>query len=216
MGEPAVNELRRALAERAEHGSRAPVCPPLEEFWDAQSGAVSAARTRDLIEHTTTCPACAEAWRLAHALGAMEQENPARRPSSGRWQVGLAAAAVVVLAIGVATQIPTERKRDPDAGYRSGQTLEIQSLVPESQPLPRDDFVLRWSPGPDGAVYAFTLTTESFEPVDAAEGLADPERRVDTERLAGLESGKRLLWRAEALLPDGRKVQSDTFFVLLE
>ena len=94
--------------------------------------------------------------------------------------------------------------------------MEIRALIPEDRPLPRDDFVLRWSPGPEGSIYAVTLTTESFQPVDAGEGLSDPERPVQEDRLVGLDSGARLLWRVEALLPDGRKVQSDTFFVLLE
>jgi hypothetical protein len=147
-------------------------------------------------------------------MGAME-ERARGRQAAPAWRFGLAAAAVLVLAVGLATLFPPGPSRD-DAGWRSGPTAQIRSLVPETTPLARAEFLLRWSGGPEGAVYDVHLTTESFSPVAVAEGLENPEWRVPEERLAEIAGGTRLLWRVDALLPDGRRARSATFFVLLE
>lgn len=211
---PEVDDLRRALADEAELGRRASDCPDPESFWAAQQGELSASTTRDLVDHTSHCPRCAEAWRVAHGLGAM-QGAADRRRSSTPWRVTLAAAAVVVLAAAVVSLFPPgERVGEP--ALRSGPRVAIEAMTDEAVPLPRDEFVLRWSPGPDGTVYAVQLTTESFAAVAMVEGLQRPEWRVPEDALEGIEGGTRLLWRVEAFLPDGRKVQSETHFVLME
>jgi hypothetical protein len=122
---------------------------------------------------------------------------------------------VLVLAIGLATILPPAPP-DGDAGWRSGPVAEIQSLIPETTPLARGELVLRWSAGPQGSIYDVHVTTESFAPVATAEGLDRPEWRVPEEQLAAIAGGTRLLWRVDALLPDGRRAESPTFFVLLE
>jgi hypothetical protein len=211
---PAVDDLRGALTDLAEEGLRAPGCPDPVEFWDAQRGELSASATRDLVEHTTRCPRCAEAWRVAHDMGAMREEAPGHR-SSMTWKVTLAAAAVIVLAVGLISVFPPgERVGEPV--FRSGQGVVIEALTDETVPLPRKDFRLRWSQGPDGTVYSVRVTTESFAAVAMVDGLDLPEWQVPEEALEGIAGGTRLLWRVEAFLPDGRKVQSETYFVELE
>lgn len=214
-GGPAADDLRKRFVAAAERSRPAPGCPGLESFWEAQQGELSAARTRELIEHTVHCPACAEGWRVAHAMGAMEQEPAQRQASSGRWIMAAAAAAVLAVMIGLTTLVPTAL-RDAQPVYRAGPSEIIRSLTPEEVPLPRSDFVLRWSPGPEGTLYAVRLTTASFSPVALIDGLERSEWRVESKQLERIESGTRLLWRVEALLPDGRRVQSETHFITLE
>lgn len=40
-------------------------CPPAEDVWDAFHGVLAPERRRQVVDHTATCPMCAEAWRLA-------------------------------------------------------------------------------------------------------------------------------------------------------
>jgi len=211
---PEVDDLRRVLSDEAERGRRATDCPAPDAFWAAQRGELSGSTTRDLVDHTSRCPRCAEAWRVAHGLGAM-QGAAGRRRVVTPWRVTLATAAAVVLGAAVISLFPPGKRVDEPV-LRSGQRVVIEAVTDETVPLPRDEFVLRWSPGPDGTVYGVQLTTESFAAVGMVEGLQRPEWRVPEGALDGIAGGTRLLWRVEAFLPDGRKVQSETHFVLME
>jgi hypothetical protein len=43
-----------------------------------------------------------------------------------------------------------------------------------------------------------------------------PEYQVPEEALAELASGERVLWQVTAILPDAQRVESDTFFAVVE
>ena len=190
---PEADDLRRAMSGAAESGTPAPGCPDPESFWEAQRGTLPPAETRE---------------------GALEGKTTAR-PAAAGWNVAVAAAAVLLVAAGLVFLVPPGG-RDGDVIYRSGRSVEIESTLPEGRPLPREDFLLRWTPGPEGTVYRVDVTTESFEAVAAVDGLAATEWRVPERALAGVGSGSRLYWRVEGLPPDGRPVRSETFVVTLE
>ncbi|MGH9389750.1 MAG: hypothetical protein ACRD1Z_09055, partial [Vicinamibacteria bacterium] len=97
------------------------------------------------------------------------------------------------------------------SGIRTAPTTDIRSLVSADEALPRERFFLRWSGGPEGAKYAVRVVTEGAEEIAAVEGLTEAEYRVAPEALRGLESGTKLLWRVQAILPDGRRIRSPTF-----
>ena len=121
-------------------------CPPAERIWEAARGRLTVEERLAVIDHVTQCPACVEAWRLARNI---EGDLPrwAASPVAPVWQMwpgAVAAAAVVVLALGlflVPAVPPIDR--DPPAAR-----LEI--ATPEDAVLSRDAFVLRWRPGAAG------------------------------------------------------------------
>jgi hypothetical protein len=86
----------------------------------------------------------------------------------------------------------------------------IRPLVPTDTSLPRQDFTLRWSSGPDGARYDLVVTTVDLEVIADVRGLDRPEHQVDAARLAPLAAGTRLLWRVVAHMPDGSTLSSAT------
>jgi hypothetical protein len=102
-----------------------------------------------------------------------------------------------------------------DAPFRGGDAPVIRSLSDDGEALPREDFRLRWSPGPEGSRYDVRVTTESLEVVADAQRLAEPSFLVPESALVKLPAGGRVLWRVEALLPGGERVASPTFVTIL-
>src|SRR4029453_10866623 len=54
-------------------------CPPAERIWAAISRELSAGERAAIVDHLAVCPTCAEAWRLAMALGQEQVSAPAPR-----------------------------------------------------------------------------------------------------------------------------------------
>ncbi len=134
---------------------------------------------------------------------------------SGRWFQMAAAAAVVVVAVGLGVVfLSPEEERAPV--YRAQEGQWLLSTVDLEKPLARDRFVLRWTAGPEGTFYDVRVMSAKLEPVARAIGLDRPEYEVPGEALAEVESGSRILWQVTALLPDGQRVESETFFAVVE
>jgi hypothetical protein len=55
-----------------------------------------------------------------------------------------------------------------------------------------------------------------MEPLSRGFGLDRPEFQVPDEALGSIESGSRVFWQVTARLPDGRRIESKTFFVRIE
>jgi hypothetical protein len=213
--------LRRAFAAQPQQTPDLSQCPPPEKIWDAVRGALPADEIAKIVQHTVLCAACAEDWRLAHALQGKEMEAAApatvlpfvpRRHLVRNWS--LAAAAVLALCV-VGVQL---YERQPGtAAYRESQPASgIRSRVPDGKPLPRDRFVLSWSaPAPAGVTYGVQVSTEDLRVVANAEGLKAPEYQVPATALAGLPAGSRLLWRVDADFSDGSRLTSPTFVTLV-
>ena len=144
--------LRQAFQDLAERAGPGRDCPGDERIWRAVAGDLSSEETIDVVEHTGTCPVCAETWRLAHALGsAVAEEGPVpaidagrkRRPSAP-WTRYLALAATLAAAavlVTVVIQFRPETAAPPD--FRTLPEQEIRSLLPRDAPVPRDACVLQ-------------------------------------------------------------------------
>jgi hypothetical protein len=212
-----LERLRRAFAARGAAAPPSGACPPADRLWAAVHGQLAAEEVRPLVAHLADCAACAEAWRLARAVDApaagVAASTAAPQPAGGRWAAIAAGIAAVVLAGVLLRQRPTSGPEYRDPGVGPGA---VRSLLNESRALPRGDFRLRWTQGPAGATYAVQVVTEKLEPIAEARGLSSTEFLVPPERLASIPSGTRLLWRVEAVTPDGARVSSATFVAPLE
>lgn len=213
-------DLGSAFASLSVSAVAGPDCPPPEAIWDAVTGAASPVRAAEIVEHTSRCFACAEAWRLARELGARPVAGsgalPARRgflgAGPGRWT---ALAAMAVLAAGLGFFVVLRRAAPPIV-MRAGEEAAIHSLVPESTPLSREDCILRWSAPAAGARYTVRVGTEDLSPVALVERLELAEYSIPAKDLEKIPSGSVIVWQVEAVLPDGRRVASPGFRNRLE
>jgi hypothetical protein len=213
-----IEEMRRAFAALAATAQPLDDCPEPARLWAAARGEAPD-EIRDLIDHTASCPVCAEAWRLALRL---EDAAPAggqsilRRPAVARWWPAAAAAALVVALVG-GYQL-REPASAPVPTLRSGAESGLVSDLAEGAVLPRDAGVLAWhvEPAREGLRYAVQVTTDDLRPLVTSAELETPRFAVPASALAQLPPGARILWRVEAFLPDGRPLTSQTFSVRIE
>ena len=220
-----TERLRQAFA--ADCGAPRPAeCPPPERIWRAARGELGTREVREVVEHVAACGECAEAWRLARALGEeVAEEGAEPAPAAGGRTILLpwpwAAAAAVVLALFAAglwwSGRPGEARRPaPAPVYRQGAEIAIRSEVPPGKALPRDHAELAWSGAPDGSTYDLSVSTEDLRTLDQAEDLEEARYTVPEKAFEGLSAGAKVLWRVEAHLPDGRTVASPTFVSAIE
>jgi hypothetical protein len=127
------------------------------------------------------------------------------------WLVPLATAAVLAVAVGGGLWSLRGPSGESPPGYRGNDRGEVRSLVGDDEPLPREDFRLRWSPGPPGSRYDVSVTTESLESVVDARGLAEASYAVPPSALSAVPADGRVLWRVEVALPGGERTASRTF-----
>jgi hypothetical protein len=204
--------LRDAFASMAEVAGEGEDCPRSEDLWESARGRLGRREQEGVILHLGECTACATAWRLARDL--QEGETPAvLRVAPARWfsraWVPLAAAAVIVAAIGLTVQFRSP-EREAASAYRAQERDWIRPLAVEG-PLPRDRCLLRWTPGPAGTVYEVRVTTEDLEPVARGRGLDQAEYLVPPTALDRVPRGGKILWQVTAHLPDDSRVDSRSF-----
>jgi len=215
-------ERLRAAWRAGEAGRSSPPCPAVEAIWEAAAGEASPTRVEGIVDHTIACGACAEAWRVARAIVAERRADGEHVGATSESAIGwsrrwatLAAAAIIVVAAGVAYQ-QGWFVRDEPAVFRSGSdSTGVRSLVDDS-PLPRGRFVLSWTPGPEGSRYNVTVTTEDLVPIASASALEVTEFIVPEAALALLPSGATIVWQVETVAADGRRVQSAAFLTRVE
>lgn len=213
---PPSDDLRAAFRDREPGAATRHGCPESDRIWVVLEGRAGGDERTRLIEHTGSCPACAEVWRLANRMGAMEERDDQIAPAPWRrWGTYVAIAATLILVSGLVLQFGLFRETSLPI-YRAGEAGAIQSLVAEDAPQSRKALRLRWSSVGEGALYNLRVTTEAFEPVFTIEGLEETESLVPVESLGQVTPGTRLLWQVEAFPPDGSRVISDTFFVTIE
>lgn len=221
-GELDLQTLRDGFAALAcdPEPEHAPVgdCPEPGTIFAAVHGELPPDALRDVVDHIATCPHCAEEWRLAMAFDeeaeTADQELPRRFPAfrPALRLVPIAATLVVaILAAGV--WFTVGHSPEPTAPvYRDAPSAgDIVSLLPEGEPLDRDDPVLRWRLGeegaPEGTTYDVRVGTKSaLLPVAEEQDLTRAELRLPAEALAGIGGEAELAWQVVATLPDGRQV----------
>lgn len=209
-------KLRQAFSSLSRGALPQEGCPEADRIWSAVRGELAPRETREVVDHTASCPACAEAWRLAVEIGREAAEGTLAKPAATtrgwdwRWA---AAAAIALVAAGV---LLWQRGREPSgAVFRQAGAGDIRSLVPEGRPLPRESFVLRWTGAPEGSTYDVAVLTQELQAVVEADGLEEPELRVPEQDLRDVPSGAELYWYVDAELPGGAHVTSRTFKVLV-
>jgi hypothetical protein len=204
---PDASRLREALASLDDASA-----PPADagRIYEAQYGTMSAEERRAVVDELLESPEAAEAWRLAQDLAPETQERSAPTWSRlARW-VPLAAAAILVLAIG--WQIIPWRD---EPGYRSANGRSLMSQLQADAPLPRAKPVLRWS-NIEGARYSVRVLSAELELLEEASELTRPEYTLSTATLNRLPRGAPLLWQVEARVPGSPLLISPTFTVRLD
>ena len=189
----------------------AQTCPSSERLLASAMGELPGADNEKIILHLGDCPACAAAWRLADELSERKVPVPLHR----RWQVQLAAAAILVAAVGLGYRYMAPGS-ESDAIYRTQEGDWLQSANPEEVLLPRDHAVLIWAPGPEGTFYDLQVMGEDLQPLVHRSRLTDNDYQVPLEVVADLPAGSMLYWQVVAYLPDGRTVESVSFMNRLE
>jgi hypothetical protein len=190
-----------------------------DAIWRAVEGSCAAEELGALLRRAREEPAVAEAWRMAQAVHAevVDEANEAapsgevvagpthwwRRPAVVGMGTAVALAAAVLLVVQTG-EVPRE------GGPMRAETAELASTLSSTE-LPRDHAILRWTATDDGSVYSVTVTTDALQPVAQTGGLRTPEWQIPADTLAAFPVGTVVLWRVEALLPDGTRHRSATF-----
>jgi hypothetical protein len=221
MNDGEIEDLRRAFTVPGGSAPRPEDCPPAETLWAAVHGELPPGALRDIVDHTATCPACAEDWRLAveverEATATAEvatgrAASPVLYPR--RWlrlaPLVAAAAAIVALVVG----LPLTRHGDGPTVTRGGQ--QVISRLAEGQELPRDHCLLAWS-GPKDATYDIEVDTLTGDRLFSKGGLKGLSYEVPKSSFDGVRPGTRLEWRFTATPPGGAPVRSKTFTFILQ
>lgn len=205
-----IETLRREFQD-----STAPpqgACPDTERIWDAAAGDLPVEQRREVVSHLCSCAECTHAWRLAWAMQAeMREEAVGNASHSGQetvvtgpwaqWKPYLpkvAAAAMLILALGVGVMWNQPEPVDRTPAVR-GATVEheIESLIPEGEALPREDFVLRWSSGPQDATYRIRVLDEEMNELTQAANLQAATFQVPREALENIPARGNVYWYVE-------------------
>jgi hypothetical protein len=210
---------RAVTDEAADSGADA------DRIWEAASGSAPVAERRRVVDEMARDPGSALLWRLARELRpeaeaevktaeARAEARPAAPARAKRpivWFGALAAAAVLVLAVGTWWKRPGPATAPQ---YRAPERGGMAAGMPD-RPLDRNQFVLRWAPV-EGARYDVRVTTEALVEIAAGRDLDRPEFTVPAAQLGSLAAGSRVLWQVTARGPSGAEVTSETFVSVIE
>jgi len=211
--------LKEAFGQMDGIAERGAGCPSVERLVLSTRGELPASENKEVYLHITRCPACAAAWRAVRELSAdagIVTAPIAKRPILRHGWARLAAAAVFLIAVIGGAYIILYPDRETAPVYRTQRDSWLQSALEKEQALPRESFMLRWTPGPEGTYYDLVVLNERLEPLTERNGLAGPEYRVPSDVLAEIPSGSRILWQVFARVPDGQRIESETFITEIE
>jgi hypothetical protein len=208
--------LREVFEARSTPMRSGESCPKPQAIWDAVRLEAAPGQRRAVGLHVVSCPACAEAWRLAadvssHALGKVIEyrpPSPAAATEHG-WGRVVAAVAAILLGAVLFSVRDTGRTVAPPV-YRADVHTPIRSLLPDDRPVPRESCVLRWE-GPQGSRYDVRVATDDLDVLAEAFGLETGEFVVPPASLSDLPAGTAIVWQVHADLPDGTRLASAAF-----
>ncbi len=226
-GEPKrIGGWRSAFAAWAKTAPAVGQCPTAEQLWEARECELPEAQRLAVIDHVGVCGSCAADWRLGlNSVGetGASYTIAVAEPGPARWRPSLAAAAVLTLGVALLlTQIggaPGTIGADAPyaAEYRStdaGQNQVVSNV--DGVALPRNSFVLQWTPVSGAVHYSVRVATLDLEQLYIADNLADVALTVPAQALAGVGDGDVVTWQVTAQLSDGSSVRSQSFVALLD
>lgn len=216
----------------ASGGATAPGgCPDPEDLWAARRASGAPDARQRVVAHLAVCADCAADWSLIDRVDARAMETaappaqadaagvrpraPRRISRAGPWLLA-AAAAAAILAIVAIGRFAGPGARLPVATVRSTAGPAVEALVPDGGVLPRRGAVLRWTDLGPGVRYTVDVATEDLRALALARGLERPEYPLPDTALSALPAGAIVVWRVEAVLPDGRHVASQGFRARVE
>ena len=207
-----IAALKRAFVSGGAALDGGSSCPSATEIWDAAHAQIDRSRAFGVVAHVGRCASCAADWSLA--LGGEERPaadvEPVRRSPAMGW-LRLAGAAAVIVALGW-LGLRNVRESTTEPPFREMRTAtEIRALVPEGRPLPRSAPILRWTSAGEGARYTIELSAEDLTPLHTEHGLTATELTIPEDVLARIGPGGTIVWRVEARLADGSRIESSAF-----
>jgi hypothetical protein len=208
-----LKDAFRALDHDAEVEASA---PDVERVWRAVNGELPAAERRDLVERLASEPALAKAWQVANELRLAQvgdSEPASERPARSWTPAWLGLAALLVLSVGVGLY---QLRSGTDVTFRDSGRYVVEPLIASDAALPRDAFILRWKPGPEGSRYQVRVTTEDLRVLASAADLTTPEVTIPAAALADVKPNTRVLWQVAVGLPGGDTVSSQTYIVRVQ
>lgn len=190
-----------------------PACPAPDELWRFVRGELSIERSTPLVTHSAGCSPCTSALRIA--LEMREASHPPVRKQPRPW-VGPAVFGVGAAAMAVAAFLVLSSGVHPEEPVRERGTSvsEIRSLLPPDA-RPRSGLALEWSPVAGALRYQVTLATPGLQPLFQKAGVRTPRVEIPEAVLSAQPSGAALVWRVEAVMADGRTVESPAFPLVL-
>jgi hypothetical protein len=137
--------LRAAWRAREAGPGPAAGCPAASDLWSAVRGELPPEARRAVVDHTSSCAACAEAWRLAVALTPDPIPVAPPRPRSviaflprPRVLAPLAAAAVLAVALAGGYWLLHGPRPGRAPEFRGAEVPAIRSLLGDGETLPRE------------------------------------------------------------------------------
>ena len=178
-----------------------------------------AKRDDELLLHLGECGACAAAWRVAREMARDSAAGAEVSPHRGAWRSARlrwgAAAALLIAAAALGVPFTGPWTTEPPV-YRAQEGYRLAPAGEDGETLPRDSFVLLWTPGPAGSTYDVRVTSAELDLLARGSGLEQARFQVPEAALVELPSGARVFWQVTAHLPDGRRVDSASFLALIE
>jgi anti-sigma factor RsiW len=214
--------MRRVFTSGPAVAPRPESCPVPETLWSALHGELPPAELRQVVDHTATCPACAEDWRLALAMEGEEDEEEEEEPIAWvsahnghlhRFRVWM----TVPIAAAVASLITVAqwgmRQPLPMSAFRGQDQAVTGSSAPMK--LSRRDGVLSW-PAVPGAVSYEVIVDAKNGALDIQKAVNEPHLRLEPSQLERLPRGTEIRWTVDAILADGSRRQLPNFRSILE
>ncbi len=211
-----IETLRREFQDARATAQPQGACPDAESIWDAATGDLPAEERREIVSHLGSCADCTHSWRLAWAMQAEMRDEGGKTDTQStygvvvlnRWkrfapQVAAAALLVFALGVGVMWNQPEPVDRTPAV---RGATVEheIESLLPEGEGLPREEFVLRWEFPKQGVTYDLrVMTSDLRSTLHEAHGIQSKSYQVPEEKLSNVASERDVVWSVRVRSADG-------------